>query len=518
LQFEGEFLLFLRDARKLQFWRQGEHSNGVRRDKWYSGLILQQRAFRQHQQWYSSLRHLPIANTGGAMTKRLLFGTLLLSACGTRAIHGQASVYTLLYSPPSLSTPGGEPTTIFEAAPGLFYVLSVRTTTTFGPSIFTITSTGTFELIYTFPPAVNAMQTFVQATNGSLYGPAGSATTSPRTFYFSLTPSGTNLQEFPFSGSWGSAWQTIVAPPGELYDIVGFSPTSTSKVYGFARVSETGKITILHQFSGSDGAPTGSNLAHGPDGNFYGVGNQQSGGVSPGFIYRFTPSGGYSQLLNFPSFPANGFLPLIAAFDGNLYGLFGAGGSSNAGELYKATLSGKLQLMASFPTQMALPQTLMQASDGNIYGSTNSNYIFRYNLATHALSSAYQLNPNGTQGRCYCPLVQGMDGKLYGVATLGGNYPGIGAVFSLDLGLPKPKPVVSATYPAAGPVGQKVILWGNNLLGATSVTFNGVRAASTLVTSAQSAKVTVPAGATTGPVTITTANGSFTTTQDFTVQ
>ena len=34
----------------------------------------------------------------------------------------------------------------------------------------------------------------------------------------------------------------------------------------------------------------------------------------------------------------------------------------------------------------------------------------------------------------------------------------------------------------------------------------------------QSVKATVPAGATTGPVTVTTANGSFTTTQNFTVQ
>ena len=32
-------------------------------------------------------------------------------------------VYKLLWSPPNLNTPGGQPTVILESAPGLFYVL-----------------------------------------------------------------------------------------------------------------------------------------------------------------------------------------------------------------------------------------------------------------------------------------------------------------------------------------------------------------------------------------------------------
>ena len=62
------------------------------------------------------------------------------------------------------------------------------------------------------------------------------------------------------------------------------------------------------------------------------------------------------------------------------------------------------------------------------------------------------------------------------------------------------------------------LLWHSLPLGATSVTFNGTPAAQVVVTSIQSVLVAVPPGATTGPVTITTANGSFTTTQDFTVE
>jgi hypothetical protein len=63
-----------------------------------------------------------------------------------------------------------------------------------------------------------------------------------------------------------------------------------------------------------------------------------------------------------------------------------------------------------------------------------------------------------------------------------------------------------------------VILWGKYLLGATAVTFNGVPAASPVSTSVQSVLVTVPPGATSGPVAVTTANGSFTTAGSFSVE
>jgi hypothetical protein len=166
---------------------------------------------------------------------------------------------------------------------------------------------------------------------------------------------------------------------------------------------------------------------------------------------------------------------------------------------------------------MYYPNSLMEASDGALYGSTVNNAIFRYDLKTHALTLAYQMNQYNFQGLCApCQLMQGMDGKLYGTAGIGG--PGGGAVFSLDFGLPPPPPTVSALVPSSGAVGQQVLLFGSHLLGATSVTFNGVEASAVQVNSAQAVVATVPAGATTGPVTITTANGSHTAKESFTVE
>jgi len=436
-------------------------------------------------------------------------------AC-TCAAAAQTPKYQVIYVPPSLSAPGGNPSNLFEVQPGVFYFLAVRQTNTFGAAIINVAAGGASpKQIYEFPPSTS-IDSLEQAANGVLYATAYLPTRSSA--IYSVQASGGKPQQFPYPAGWGFVSPLIVAP-NAMYGTAGMDQGS-SEAFGFSEVSETGVVRILGQIPTGGGFPNFQNYPiYAPDGNFYGVGNQQQHGISPGLIYRFTPTGAYSQLLTFPHFPTGGAsLPLVAGSDGNLYGSFSNLGTNGTGEIYQATLSGQFKAVASFPaTGMSQPRSLLQAADGNIYGTTNFNQIFRYNLASHALTLAYQLNSGSVQGKCECQLIEGMDGKLYGVTPNGGPT-GLGIVFSLDLGLPKPLPLVSGIFPSSGAVGQKVILWGNYLLGATSVTFNGTPAVSPVSTSVQSILVTVPAGATTGPVTVTTGNGTFTTTQNFTVQ
>jgi hypothetical protein len=77
-------------------------------------------------------------------------------------------------------------------------------------------------------------------------------------------------------------------------------------------------------------------------------------------------------------------------------------------------------------------------------------------------------------------------------------------------------PALSGLSPAAGPVGTVVQLTGSNLGGATRVTFNGVPA-TTFTAGAALLTATVPAGAATGLVQVTTPGGTATTPQLFTV-
>lgn len=77
-------------------------------------------------------------------------------------------------------------------------------------------------------------------------------------------------------------------------------------------------------------------------------------------------------------------------------------------------------------------------------------------------------------------------------------------------------PILDSFQPAAGSVGDAVALFGSRLTSVSSVTFNGTPA---VITSTSFARVdvTVPAGATTGPITVTNPAGSATSTQAFLV-
>ena len=81
--------------------------------------------------------------------------------------------------------------------------------------------------------------------------------------------------------------------------------------------------------------------------------------------------------------------------------------------------------------------------------------------------------------------------------------------------LPSP-PTITSFAPASGRVGTSVQINGTNFGGATTVTFNGV-SASFSVTSPTTIQATVPAAATTGAISVTTAGGIATSATNFTV-
>ncbi|MDB5261752.1 MAG: domain, repeat protein, partial [Adhaeribacter sp.] len=80
----------------------------------------------------------------------------------------------------------------------------------------------------------------------------------------------------------------------------------------------------------------------------------------------------------------------------------------------------------------------------------------------------------------------------------------------------QPVPTITGFTPASGPIGETVTITGTDFTGATSVRFNSVAAAYTVSNSGQII-ATVPASATTGPITITTSGGTVSSTTNFTV-
>ena len=219
----------------------------------------------------------------------------------------------------------------------------------------------------------------------------------------------------------------------------------------------------------------------------------------------------------------NGKLPfagLIEANDGNFYGVTAHGGSSNKGVLFRMTPDGVLTVLHNFTggSDGARPMGgLVQASDGNLYGTgkyggkNGMGVLFRATLTGDVVPlHDFDYLTGAVPGA----LLQHTNGIVYGTTLDGGVGAGNGAFYSFDLGLP---PFV--TYlPTYGRAGAEVLILGQGFTDTSQVFFNGTPATFKIGTYSTSMKTTVPAGATTGPITVTTANGTLTSNKVFIVQ
>ncbi len=240
------------------------------------------------------------------------------------------------------------------------------------------------------------------------------------------------------------------------------------------KITAAGAITILHNFTGypSDGTDPIGAMVQGNDGAFYGV-TWEGGASNLGTIFQITSNGTYTLLHNFVGRPADGAYPrsgLILGSDGNLYGTTLNGGSANDGAIYKVTSSGQVTIVYSLCSQTNCADgfspvvPLLQHTNGKFYGSTSGN-------------------------------------------SLGGSY-----FYSLDLGL---APFVKLVN-WGGKVGNTVELLGQGFTGTTGVSFNGVPAGFKNVSDTYMT-ATLPPGALTGTVTVTTFTNSMASSRTFLV-
>ena len=285
--------------------------------------------------------------------------------------------------------------------------------------------------------------TLLQASDGNFYGTTqnGGNTACPSGCgtIFEITPTG-KLNTFNFDGTNGNGPLAglVQAANGDFYGVAGGGTNGFGTVFKFTPKSG---LTTLHNFNGTDGnGPTGT-LIQATDGNFYGT-TEGGGFFNQGTIFRITPSGKLTTMYAFTG-GADGVAPvagLIQATDGNLYGTTwgDAYQNLNVGTVFKITLRGKLTTLHSFETtDGANPQGgLVQGADGNFYGATEeggtSNYGTVFKMTSKGKLTTLHSFSGGTDGDTpVCTLVQATDGNLYGTAAYDGKYPNFGTVFKI---------------------------------------------------------------------------------------
>lgn len=408
-------------------------------------------------------------------------------------------------------------------------------------TVFKITRGGTLTTLYNFcslsncADGLNTVAPLVQATNGTLYGVTSEGGDMGDGTVFKMTLNGTltTLDSFsPEPGGNNPLAGMIQATDGNLYGTTEYGgPENDGTIF---KVTPAGTLSTLYSFcslsSCLDGDQSFGSLVQATDGNLYGT-TVNGGTADSGTVFKISLSGALTTLYNFCSQAsctdgASSYAGLVQAANGNFYGTTIGGGANFDGTVFKITPGGTLTTLHSFDgTDGWSPQAaLVLGTDGNLYGTTQQG-------GAHSAGTIFKITPSGTlttlysfcaQTGCtdgshpYAQLIQATDGNLYGTTYYGGTstacVDGCGTVFSLSVGL---GPFVE-TLPTSGKVGAAIKILGTNLTGSTSVTFNGTAAIFTVVSSSE-ITTTVPVGATTGKVKVTTPHSTLTSNVNFRV-
>lgn len=387
-------------------------------------------------------------------------------------------------------------------------------------TIFKISSAGTFTPLYSFcqtsgcPDGLQPNGGLALNVDGNMYGTAsigGTGCQSGCGTAFKITEKGALKTLHAFNGTDGNVPQDTPfrAINGSFYG----TTEGASNCGTIFKLSAKGGLKNLDTIpgSGTQGCRPYAPLTQGSDGNFYGTipGNGPGG---YGTIVKVSPSGKVSVLYGF-SFN-DGAAPyggLVQGTDGNFYGTTTGGGSNGEGIVFRITPSGKLTTLHTFQggNDGGNPHgTLIQATDGNFYGTTLSTV---FSMTPSGSLSTLHLFTGADGSSLNAGVVQGTDGSFYGVTTNGGSN-SFGTIFNLSVGLGPFAELVTAT----GTVGAPVVILGNKLTGTSAVNF-GAGSATFKVVSDTEITTTVPNGATTDFVTVITPTHTLTSSKQFLV-
>jgi uncharacterized repeat protein (TIGR03803 family) len=403
-------------------------------------------------------------------------------------------------------------------------------------TVFKITPSGTITTLYSFCAQTNCTDGdapndgLILGTDGNFYGTTiggGTGTTycgAGCGTVFKISPAGvlTTLYSFCVESTCLDGYEPVAGlVEGTDGNFYGTVPNGGANNGGtLFEMTSAGTVTTLYAFCAqtncTDGQGPRAALIQATNGAFYGT-TPDGGANGYGEVFKITSSGTFTVVHSFDKTDGYGpTAPLTQASNGTIYGTTSSGGTSTAceegcGTIFKMTASGTFTTLVNFDSTDGTgpDNALFQASNGNFYGTTGEGG------ANQDAGTLFEMTPAGTLTTLYnfCSetncidgispygIMQASSGVFYG--TAGGGSSSEGVIFTLKAGLH----AFVETVPTSGKVGSAVTILGNGLTGATAVTFNGTAATYTVV-AATEITTTVPTGATTGKVRVTTSTGA----------
>jgi len=211
------------------------------------------------------------------------------------------------------------------------------------------------------------------------------------------------------------------------------------------KLDPSGVETVLHTFTGPDGAVPIAGLLRDAAGNLYGN-TGEGGAYGYGAVFKLNTTGQETVLYSF-SGGEDGLYPwydtLIRDSAGNLYGTTTGGGMDGDGAVFSVGVTGAETVVHSFtgtPDGEA-PTAGLTYKAGAVYGTTccggayGTGTVFKVDSGSESVLYSFAdgsdgAYPNGA-------LLPGLDGDWYGTASEGGEFLcglsyGCGVVFRLD--------------------------------------------------------------------------------------
>ena len=456
----------------------------------------------------------------------IFYGTTQQGGTGTGTIFSitTAGALTTLFDFPNdfdnpPTTDGSEPVaSLVEGTDGNFYGTNTKGGKFTCGTIFKITSARAFSPMFSFPKipfCEEPFGTLIQATDRNFYGTTRLGGAHGHGMVFKVSPGGSFSTFYSFAGPPADGQSPNSAlVQGTDRNFYGTTESGGHNNAGTAfKITPSGIESILHHFGGSadDGNKVDSPLIQASDGNFYGTtvmgGPLCNAASTCGTIYQLTPEGAHTTLFVFNN--ADGYNPaggLLQYTDGTFYGMTSQGGNTSSSQCFPPDGCGTVYhfSIGLEPFVNAMPTSGKVGSAVTILGT---NLTGASSVTFDGTPAKFTVVAGGTEITTTVPA-NALTGKIEVVTPSGKLFSN--AAFRVT-------PTISSFMPTSGPPGTTVMVLGESFTGATAVTFGGVKATSFTVHSYIEIIVTVPTGAKTGEINVTTPGGTAASAENFTV-